>query len=191
LRYSDHLDQITLTQIDLSKVLDRWIQATETIGVGEHGSYSLLLEDIADKSIVLNYAQADTRVWKTDADFLRPKWGIYRSLLDKASLLDEMLYFADFSIEEKSDLPEALSTLRINAKQYSIYPNPAATHFTIKDLVILPNDTALLYNAKGQLLQTFSLQTNQIAISTLVPGAYYLVLRNNRLTKAYIPFVKE
>ena len=41
-------------------------------------------------------------IWKTNASFLRPKWGIYRSLLDAENLRadEEIVRFANFSVSE-------------------------------------------------------------------------------------------
>jgi len=49
---------------------------------------------------LFSYSNSNIRTWKTDADFLRPKWGIYRSLKDADNLRDEAVLFADFSIKE-------------------------------------------------------------------------------------------
>lgn len=38
--------------------------------------------------------------WREGTDFVRPKWGIYRSLNDAASLRDEVVLFAGFKITE-------------------------------------------------------------------------------------------
>jgi hypothetical protein len=38
-------------------------------------------------------------MWKDEADFLRPKWGIYRSLKNKNVLRDEVVDFADLKIQ--------------------------------------------------------------------------------------------
>ncbi|MFK7948626.1 MAG: hypothetical protein AB8G11_13630 [Saprospiraceae bacterium] len=37
----------------------------------------------------MSYSDNNIRMWKTDAEFIRPKWGIYRSLNDSTSLRDE------------------------------------------------------------------------------------------------------
>ena len=37
---------------------------------------------------------------KPDNDFIRPKWGIYRSLKKQKDLRDEAVRFNDFSIKE-------------------------------------------------------------------------------------------
>ena len=51
----------------------------------------------------MTYNTSSLRMWKTNAEFIRPKWGIYRSLNDSASLRDEIVYFANFSIIEEDD----------------------------------------------------------------------------------------
>lgn len=39
-------------------------------------------------------------MWKTKAQFLRPKWGIYRSLKHADELRDEQVLFADFEMTQ-------------------------------------------------------------------------------------------
>jgi hypothetical protein len=38
---------------------------------------------------------------RPDNDFIRPKWGIYRSLKKASDLRDEAVRFNDFSIKEE------------------------------------------------------------------------------------------
>ena len=51
---------------------------------------------------LLYYENNSLNMWKQDADFIRPKWGIYRSLKDKQSLRDEVIDFADIEINVNS-----------------------------------------------------------------------------------------
>ncbi|MBI5473136.1 MAG: T9SS type A sorting domain-containing protein [Ignavibacteriae bacterium] len=47
---------------------------------------------------------------RPDNDFIRPKWGIYRSLLAPSDLRDEAVRFNSFSITEQSSLPVQLAS---------------------------------------------------------------------------------
>ncbi len=100
LRYAETNTQITLTEVPLNDFKGNWVDVEETITYGENGSYELSINKISDGSSLLYYQNNSIRMWKTGADFLRPKWGIYRSLLDAGSLNDEQVCFADFSVEE-------------------------------------------------------------------------------------------
>lgn len=91
-----------LAQIDLAPLLGRWIQASETVTVGHHGSYELILTDITTETPLLSLSESDIEIWRDtdDASTMRAKWGIYRSLGEglslKPQLRSERVLFADF-----------------------------------------------------------------------------------------------
>lgn len=93
--------QGTVKQVDLAPFLGTWVQATEKIKFGTHGSYSLELKRISDGSTLLSYINNDIDLWRTGSTFIRPKWGIYRSLNHPEQLRDEKVLFADFVIQKK------------------------------------------------------------------------------------------
>lgn len=88
-------------QVDLAPFKGTWIQATEEITFGTHGSYRLTLSKVSDGTVLLSYANNDIDMWRRGTTFARPKWGIYRSLKDSTHLRDEKVLFADFEIEKK------------------------------------------------------------------------------------------
>lgn len=100
LRYAETNTQVTIATAPLSLFKGVWAEATETITFGEPGSYDLSIVKVSDGSTLFSYSDPSIRMWKTDADFIRPKWGIYRSLNNAQQLRDEIVHFADFSIEE-------------------------------------------------------------------------------------------
>jgi len=102
LRYSSALDQNTLTSVPLDAFKGNWVEVTETVTYGEKGNakFSMLIIDHKTGREILKYSSSQLRMWKTNADFVRPKWGIYRSLKRASDLRDEEVLFADFSIKE-------------------------------------------------------------------------------------------
>ncbi|MFK7904071.1 MAG: T9SS type A sorting domain-containing protein, partial [Chitinophagales bacterium] len=104
LRYAEDLEQITWAQTDLTPFKGVWVEATETVTYGDwgEGTYSLEIKKVSDGSVLFSHTENNTRMWKTDATFIRPKWGIYRSLEQASDLRDEEVLFADFCIEELS-----------------------------------------------------------------------------------------
>lgn len=91
----------TVKQVDLKPFLGAWIQAEEKITFGSHGTYSLTLTRVSDGDVLLSYSNDDIDLWRTGSTFIRPKWGIYRSLDDFTRLRDEKVLFADFIIRKK------------------------------------------------------------------------------------------
>ncbi len=125
LRHAESTSAVTLTQVDLTPFKGTWCEATETVTYGESGTYDLVIRKVSDNSVMFSYNNNDIRMWKTQADFIRPKWGIYRSLLFASDLRDEEVLFADFSIEELpiSPLPVELISLQGFASDQSILLN--------------------------------------------------------------------
>ena len=89
-----------LEEISLSSFLGIWVEAIEVITVGEKGSYSISVNKIGNGKSLLAYNTKNIKTIRSDNEFIRPKWGIYRSLNHPEYLRDESVRFADFSIYE-------------------------------------------------------------------------------------------
>ena len=100
LRYAETNSQVTLLQTDLAPLINVWLEVTETITYGISGTYELQITRVNDNVMLFEYSNNSIVNWRQDADFVRPKWGIYRSLLNEQDLRDESIFFADFSVEE-------------------------------------------------------------------------------------------
>lgn len=102
LRYSETTSQITLTEVELAPFKGVWVEAVETVIYGEDGvgNYQIEIKTVATETTLLSYSNSTIRMWKTEADFMRPKWGIYRSLVYVEDLKDEEVLFSDFNIKE-------------------------------------------------------------------------------------------
>lgn len=98
--YAEKLDQTEIANIKLSKLKGRWVQAIEKITYNEKGNakYRLELIDLFSKEILLNYQNDTLKMWRTNAEIMRPKWGIYRSIIVAEDLKDEKVRFNDFEI---------------------------------------------------------------------------------------------
>jgi hypothetical protein len=101
LRYAEVDRQITLHETELTPLIDTWIEAFVSITYGNSGSYQIVLKEISSGSVLFEYSSSSIRNWRENAAFVRPKWGIYRSLNNPHFLRDETVFFADFSIDER------------------------------------------------------------------------------------------
>lgn len=86
--------------VDLSSFEGVWVEATEIIKIGATGTYSISIKKVSDSTSILSYSNENIATIRPDNSFIRPKWGIYRSLNDVSSLRDETIRFSDFSISE-------------------------------------------------------------------------------------------
>ena len=102
LRYAETDSQVTLDQTALAPFINQWISVEETIDFRTSGAYNIVLKVSATEEVLFSYSNDAKINWRPEAEFVRPKWGIYRSLLYPEDIRDETLLFADFSIAENN-----------------------------------------------------------------------------------------
>lgn len=93
-----------LAQADLTDFFGRWVEVEERIVCSEEGSYRVAVTRIDDGRRLIDVPLTPLAMWREGTAGLRPKWGIYRSFGKagalKGELRDEILRFADFSVEK-------------------------------------------------------------------------------------------
>ena len=89
-----------LQEVSLSSFLGTWVEATEKITVGASGSYSIEIKKVSNGKTLLLYNTKNIKTFREDNSFIRPKWGIYRSLNSVTYLRDEAVRFNSFYIYE-------------------------------------------------------------------------------------------
>ena len=149
LRYAETNTQVTLKQENLAPFLGAWLDVTETIKYGTSGTYMIEIKKVSDGSKLFTYSNNSIINWRAGAEFVRPKWGIYRSLINVQNLRDETILFANFSIEEIETL--SLNNIEINNQIFTIFPNPVSNTLKIKSQI-----------NKANLVQIFSLDGRKI-----------------------------
>lgn len=150
IRYAETTSQITIDEVLLDPFKGEWVEVEELVSYGEAGTYDLEITRLSDSANLLTYTNEDIRMWKTDASFIRPKWGIYRSLNYPEHLRDEIVSFSDFSIEEN---PEHVSVnLRAGSDNLHIYPNPAGDYIQLNDPNILLSSRIIIMDQLGRIV---------------------------------------
>lgn len=186
-RYAEEDTQETVASVALSNFLGQWVDVTETITYSNPGRYSLVINKVSDGTNILTYANNNNN-WRNvvptggsiNTIFIRPKWGIYRSLNAAASLRDEQVLFANFSIEENPTL--SVSTYEKNSNVISIYPNPAKNEFHIRESVVGSFDTLSVRDHLGRLMLQQKSTFKTIPISHLKTGLYFIEFKKNNYT---------
>ena len=98
---SSVLNSEKLTSVNLSLFEGKWVEVTERIKVDiTNGTYSITIKNIATGATILSYSNPSMLTFRPDNTFIRPKWGIYRSLNSPSDLRDESMRFNSFSIQE-------------------------------------------------------------------------------------------
>jgi len=90
--------------VNMSLFEGTWVEATETIKVGLKGTYAITIKKVTDETVLMTYSNSNIQTIRADNSFIRPKWGMYRSLKDIANMKDETMRFSDFSIKELTTL---------------------------------------------------------------------------------------
>jgi hypothetical protein len=79
-----------------------WVEAYERIIYGEPSSYRIELRNLMSGDLLLTYDNAKLDLWRPGVEFMRPKWGIYRSLNSQEYLRDEQVRFDRFCLANGS-----------------------------------------------------------------------------------------
>ena len=95
-----HNNETTVASANLSEFEGVWVEVTEIIKIGANGTYSISIKKVKSRQELLSFNNENILTIRPDNDFIRPKWGIYRSLKKVQDLRDEAVRFNDFSIKE-------------------------------------------------------------------------------------------
>ena len=104
LRHATHAKARKIRVEKLQPFLGTWLRINVKATFGSKGKLVIQIKSMNDNHTLMYYENNSLNMWKQDADFIRPKWGIYRSLRDKQSLRDEVIDFADIEIKVKSTM---------------------------------------------------------------------------------------
>lgn len=102
LQYDSMGRLLFLREEPLYKFTGRWVRAVSEIIYGYHGAYNITLTDYSTSEVLMQYSSNDIDFWRNDtttvANFVRPKWGIYRSVQEAVLSRNETVLFDDFCI---------------------------------------------------------------------------------------------
>jgi hypothetical protein len=82
---------------DLGPFLGNWVHIVQEVTYWTGGGhYYIHVTRLDNGQTLLLVDKSNVEMWRPDNSFVRPKWGIYRSLNDKAALRDETIRFDSF-----------------------------------------------------------------------------------------------
>jgi hypothetical protein len=96
-----HNNETTVASANLSEFEGVWVEITEKIKIGANGTYSISIKKVKNGEELLSFNSDNMMTIRPDNDFIRPKWGIYRSLKKAQDLRDEAVRFNSFAIKEE------------------------------------------------------------------------------------------
>jgi hypothetical protein len=183
---SSGTDKVSI--VDLLPFEGIWVDAEEMIHVGSSGTYSITLKKHSDGSVLLSYSNSDIATIRPDNTFIRPKWGIYRSLLDIGNLRDEAVRFSDFSIQEVADL--SVNSTIIEETTISI-TNPIIDKIEVSEVLLKKYNTIILFDISGKKLFEINNLTTKIDVSNLKSGMYIIQFCNDYKKSKTIKIIKK
>ena len=184
LRYAETTSQVTLKKTDLAPFIGSWIQVTETIRYGVDGTYDIIISSVNEGTTLFEYSTDSIINWREGADFVRPKWGIYRSLLNAADLRDEMVLYANFSVEELEILSNEETATPENEWLASF--DPFSGFLTIQNLPA-DGESIRIYSNTGQKIHESGTNFRKdisIDLSRLTQGVYIIQIENNTINSS-------
>lgn len=178
--------------VDMSLFEGIWVEATETIKIATSGTYSITIKRVDNGVTVLSYNNPDIStirlgVGGVDNSFIRPKWGIYRSLLNEASLRDDSIRFSDFSISEGTLSTDAFPS---NFEDTILFPNPVLDNLELSEKIRNHYNSVQIFDSNGKLLLTKELSSN-LNLSNLSPGLYFVQFISDRLESKVVKIIKK
>lgn len=139
-----HNNTTKVSTVNLSLFEGVWVECAETIRVGASGTYSMSIRRVSDGMVILSYSSGNIMTIRADNAFIRPKWGIYRSLNNAADLRDEAVRFAGFSIQEgTTGVDSSESSIPTGILLGQNFPNPFNPTTTITYELPAPVDVTL------------------------------------------------
>ena len=188
---NSNLSSIKLTTTDLTPFENTWVEATEKIKIDSiHGSYSINILKVSDGTKLLTYNNNDLLTYRATNTFIRPKWGIYRSLLSVADLRDETLRFNSFSIFETPTVVNSNYFPEENNFKMALSPggNKLFFEYYLPDKL---NVEIVAYSLNGQKVKSIFSEKNQESgsynntadISDLKTGVYLVRLQSGNYRK--------
>ena len=179
LRYAETSTQVTLHRTDLAPLIGIWLEVNETITYGATGTYDLEIKRVSDGTILFEYSDQDIINWRPGADFVRPKWGIYRSLLNAQDLRDETVLFANFSIEEVETT--SVKQDDVTDHTFRVNTNPVVD---LLHLTNLPPGAQLIQitSTNGSLVLNTAVNSREsliLDVSSMASGTYAITIKGS------------
>jgi hypothetical protein len=177
-----------------------WVEATETIAIGLQGTYSILIKKVSDGTVLMNYSNPNIQTIRpaytsstgtvyAANSFIRPKWGIYRSLADIGNMRDEAMRFSDFSIQE---LTTTLSTKESSSNEIAIsFPNPVADKLTLSEAILNNYSGIIIYDSNGKQVIANDTITPNVNVSYLKSGIYIVKFKKGNTISKSIKMIKK
>jgi hypothetical protein len=128
-QYNYSNSRTILRSAPLSAFRGEWVDVRSTLTAGRPGTYSMTITRVRDGAVLLTYSSGSIDMWRSGTTYVRPKWGIYRSLNNPSYLRDEKVRFDQFCIAKGSDTCGGAN--QVAAPSFSVAPGAYAQPQTV------------------------------------------------------------
>lgn len=176
-----------------------WVEAIETIKVGLQGTYAITVKKVSDGAVLMDYSNpniqtirpaytSSTGIVYAANSFIRPKWGIYRSLADIGNMRDEIIRFSDISIEELT----SLSVKEHSGSNSDLqFPNPVIDKLQLSESILTKYTGLKIYDSNGKQVIYQDTITESVNVSSLKPGLYIVKFKKENTLSKGIKMIKK
>jgi hypothetical protein len=147
-----------LARTDLTPFKGTWVEADEHVYFNWVGTYSLTISRVSDGAMLFTYTNNNIEMWRTGTTFVRPKWGIYRSLNDSSYLRDEDVLYGGFCIGKSADC----LSFSVSQPDFSISDSPASGTVTAGN----STSTTVTVSPSGGFADTVNLSASGLPAGT-------------------------
>jgi len=188
---SSDINSVKLTSVNLSLFEGNWVEVTERVKVrNSGGAYSIEIKNVSTGASILSYSNNNILTIRADNTFIRPKWGIYRSLNTPSDLRDETVCFNSLSVQEETNT-SAFQPLENENSELSVFQQPNSNKLTIRFFAKKKNQQLQIIDTNGQINQLIypnielinEKQNIEVNISNLNKGIYFVRLLSMNITK--------
>ncbi|KAG4067727.1 hypothetical protein HA402_005499 [Bradysia odoriphaga] len=88
----------------LSDFAGRWVHITVEYTCATQGRFHIRIKRLDNGQQLMSYTNSHIEMWRTGNEFLRPKWGIYRSLNNRVNLRDEFVYLNNICLAKNEPM---------------------------------------------------------------------------------------
>ena len=158
-----HDNEVIVAQANLSEFTGQWVKVVENIFIDSvHGSLSVIITKATGGDTVLHYENNNIKTIRSSNSFIRPKWGIYSSLLDSTNLRDETLYFTGFVVAKDTAIPDTVPAPPVLTEDVSENIKYISMEDGAINILYPQRTTTEIYDTLGKML----LKTERKKIST-------------------------
>lgn len=177
---------VQLTHTDWTKANNgEWMEMEVIATFADEGYLKITVSTLGGEEI-MSVEKSPVDMWRTGSTFVRPKWGIYRSLSSKSYLSpdEESADFALFTVQKLGE-KETTSTAASDLPGHRLFPNPAKDYLRL-DFTSPESGELKVINSTGRTFLIRNIENTyglDLQLSEWPAGIYLLMMDDRYLDR--------